>query len=141
MIENIIYSVLKNDGELALLLGATAEDSRIYAVYANPLKLPCVVFYGAAPVSPNDTPWLYSQNITFEIYAETAAEYNNIRNRFYEIFQKYDRFFNSEALKTQGIIIKECHAVSAQSVSTFPEETEQGVSGVVSFDFQFTKCA
>lgn len=141
MIENTVYSVLKNDGTLATLLGATAADSRIYAVFAEPLKLPCIVFYADNPVSANNTIWLYRQTFTFEIYADTVSKYNDLRNRLYAIFQKYDLFFNSEKMKSEGIIIKEAHAVESQVINTFPNEIKQGVNGVSSFEFQFTKCA
>lgn len=141
MIENTVYSVLKNDGTLATLLGATAADSRIYSIFAEPLKLPCIVFYADSPVSANNTIWLYRQTFTFEIYADTVSKYNELRNRLYAIFQKYDLFFNSEKMKSEGIIIKEAHAVESQVINTFPNEIKQGVNGVSSFEFQFTKCA
>ena len=141
MIENIVYSVLKQDSALAALLGATAADSRIYSVFAEPLSLPCIVFYSGSPVSANDTVWFYRQNFTFEIYAETVSQYNAIRNRLYTIFQKYDRFFNSSAMQTEGIIIKECHAVETEIISTYPDEYKQAVQGAAGFEFQFTKCA
>ena len=59
-------------------------------------------------------------------------------DRAYEIFNKYDEYFNSAALFS-GIIITECHAVNAQVSNNFPLENEQAVNSVVSFDFKFTK--
>lgn len=141
MIENIVYKVLKDDATLANLLNANSTDSRIYAVFAEPLKLPCIVFYADSPVSGNETVWLYRQTFTFEIYADSVAKYNELRNRLYAIFQKYDLFFNSEKMESEGIIIKEAHAVESQVINTFPHEIKQGVNGVASFEFQFTKCA
>lgn len=140
MIENIIYSVLKADTPLQTLLVATPQNSKIYPDNANPEELPCIVYYAAQPTNPNNEPWGYQQNITFEFWAETKVQSLAIRNRLYEIFNKFDRFFNASAM-AQGIIIRACHAVSAQVTNHFPLETEQAVNAVVSFDFTYTKCA
>ena len=140
MIESIIYGVLKADTPLQNILGATQSDSKIYPDNANPGNLPCIVYYADQPTNPNNEPWGYRQNITFEFWAKTKTESLAIRNRLYTIFNKFDRFFNSSAM-AQGIIIRECHAVPAQLTNNFQLETEQAINAVVSFDFQFTKCA
>lgn len=140
MIENIIYSVLKADEPLKTLLGASQRNSKIYPDSANPGVLPCIVYYADQPTNPNKEPWGYVQNITFEFWAKTKTQSLAIRDRLYTIFNKFDRFFNSSAM-AQGIIIRECHAVSAQVTNNFPLETEQAINAVVSFDFSYTKCA
>lgn len=107
MIENIILKVLKQDEELAAL-----TCGRIYPDVAQTETLPCVVMSADEPTSPISEPWAYTQNISFEIYAKTIKQAQNIRDRFYEILQKYDEFFFAD-LQRSGIIIRECHAVYA----------------------------
>lgn len=139
MIEPIIYNILAADLPLRALLNATATDSKIYPDNANPGELPCIVYYTDQPTNPINEPWLYQQNFTFEFWAETKAQSLAIRNRLYQIFNKFDRFFNSSAM-AQGLIIRECHAVAAQVSNNFPLETAQAINAVVSFDFKYTKC-
>jgi len=134
MIENIVLKNLKADTTLKSLL-----DGRIYPDVAQVKTLPCVVFYADSPTSPVDEPWLYTQNITFEIYAKTEKSAQQVRNRFYEILQRFDQYFIAD--KTSGIIIREAHAVNASVSSHFPLENEQAKEKVISFDFLFTKCA
>ena len=138
MIEEIIYSTIKSDTTLQNILGGTSKDSRIYPNVASVKELPCVIYYASAPTSPINEPWAYQQNISFEIYAQNLSQSLAIQNRFYEIFNKYDRYFNSAALLS-GIIITECHAVNAQVSNNFPLENKQAVNSIVSFDFKFTK--
>lgn len=134
MIENIVLKNLKADTTLKSLL-----DGRIYPDVAQVKTLPCVVFYADSPTSPVDEPWLYTQNLTFEIYAKTEKSAQQVRNRLYEILQRFDDYFIAD--KTSGIIIREAHAVSASVSNHFPLENEQAKEKVVSFDFLFTKCA
>lgn len=133
MIENIVLKNLKADTTLKSLL-----DGRIYPDVAQVKTLPCVVFYADSPTSPVDEPFLYTQNITFEIYAKTEKSAQQVRNRLYEILQRFDDYFIAD--KTSGIIIREAHAVSASVSNHFPLENEQAKEKVVSFDFLFTKC-
>ncbi len=134
MIENIVLKNLKADTTLKSLL-----DGRIYPDVAQVKTLPCVVFYADSPTSPVDEPWLYTQNLTFEIYAKTEKSAQQVRNRFYEILQRFDDYFIAD--NTSGIIIREAHAVSASVSNHFPLENEQAKEKVISFDFLFTKCA
>lgn len=134
MIENIVLKNLKADTTLKSLL-----DGRIYPDVAQVKTLPCVVFYADSPTSPVDEPWLYTQNLTFEIYAKTEKSSQQVRNRLYEILQRFDDYFIAD--KTSGIIIREAHAVSASVSNHFPLENEQAKEKVISFDFLFTKCA
>ena len=138
MIEEIIYSTVKSDRALQEILGGTSKDSRIYPNVAQVKSIPCVIYYANAPTNPITERWAYQQNISFEIYAKTLSQSLAIQNRLYEIFNKYDEYFNSAALFS-GIIITECHAVNAQVSNNFPLENEQAVNSVVSFDFKFTK--
>lgn len=134
MIENIILKYLKADTVLAtLLLG------KIYPDVAQVKALPCVVMSADSPINPTENPYLYQQNLTFEIYAKTEKNAQQIRDRFYEVLNKYDNFNLADT--TKKIIIKEAHAVSASVSNHFPLENEQAKEKVVSFDFQFTKCA
>ena len=134
MIENIILKYLKADNELAQLTGGN-----IYPDVGQVPALPCVVFSADSPTSPSDNPWDYTQNITFEIYAQTEKAAQNIRNRFYYLLNKYDDFYLIDT--ATGIIIREAHAVPASVSNHFPNETEQAKEKAVSFDFRFTKCA
>lgn len=134
MIENIILKYLKADSELAQLTGGN-----IFPDVGQVSALPCVVFSADSPTSPSDNPWDYTQNITFEIYAQTEKAAQNIRNRFYYLLNKYDDFYLIDT--ATGIIIREAHAVSASVSDHFPNDTEQAKEKVVSFDFRFTKCA
>lgn len=134
MIENIVLKNLKADTTLKSLL-----DGHIYPDVAQVKTLPCVVFYADSPTSPVDEPFLYTQNITFEIYAKTEKSAQQVRNRLYEILQRFDDYFIAD--KTSGIIIREAHAVSASVSNHFPLENEQAKEKVISFDFLFTKCA
>lgn len=134
MIENIILKYLKADSELAQLTGGN-----IFPDVGQVSALPCVVFSADSPTSPSDNPWDYTQNITFEIYAQTEKAAQNIRNRFYYLLNKYDNFYLIDT--ATGIIIREAHAVSASVSDHFPNDTEQAKEKVVSFDFRFTKCA
>lgn len=134
MIENIVLKNLKADTTLKSLV-----DGRIYPDVAQVKTLPCVVFYADSPTSPVDEPWLYTQNLTFEIYAKTEKSAQQVRNRLYEILQRFDDYFIAD--KTSGIIIREAHAVSASVSNHFPLENEQAKEKVISFDFLFTKCA
>ena len=133
MIENIVLKDLKTDYVLNSLLGG-----KIYPDVAQVKSLPCVVTYADSPTSPVNEPWLYTQNLTFEIYAKTEKEAQQIRNRFYEILQRFDGFFIADK---SGIMIREAHAVYASVSNHFPLENEQAKEKVVSFDFLFTKCA
>lgn len=135
MIENIILKVLKQDEELDAL-----TSGRIYPDVAQTETLPCVVMSADEPTSPISEPWAYTQNISFEIYAKTIKQAQDIRDRFYEILQKYDEFFFAD-LQRSGIIIRECHAVYASVSNHFPLETDQAKEKAVSFDFYYTKCA
>jgi hypothetical protein len=134
MIENIILKYLKADNELAQLTGGN-----IYPDVGQVPALPCVVFSADSPTSPSDNPWDYTQNITFEIYAQTEKVAQNIRNRFYYLLNLYDDFYLIDT--ATGIIIREAHAVPASVSNHFPNETEQAKEKAVSFDFRFTKCA
>lgn len=135
MIENIILNVLKNDSKLAELTGG-----RIYPDVAKVKTLPVVIMSSDEPTSPINEPWAYTQNLTFEIYSTDVKTAQAVRNRFYEILQKYDEFFYAD-LKKSGVIIREAHAVSASVSNHFPLETKQAYERVVSFDFTYTKCA
>lgn len=135
MIENIILKILKADAKLAEIL-----NRRIYPDVAQVNTLPAVVMEAGEPVSPINEPWCYTQNLTFEIYADDVKTAQDIRNRFYEILQKYDVFFYAD-LKASGIIIRESHAVYASVSNHFPLETGQAREKIVSFDFKYTKCA
>lgn len=134
MIENIILKYLKADNELAQL-----TSGNIYPDTGQVSALPCVVFSADSPTSPSDNPWDYTQNITFEIYAQTEKAAQNIRNRFYYLLNKYDDFYLIDT--ATGIIIREAHAVPASVSNHFPNETDQAKEKAVSFDFRFTKCA
>lgn len=134
MIENIVLKILKQDAVLAGLTGG-----RIYPDVAQTETLPCVVMSAGEPVSPISEPWAYQQNLSFEIYAQTIKQAQDIRGRIYGILQKYDRFFYAD-LQQAGIIIREAHAVAASVENHFPLETEQAKEKVVSFDFYYTKC-
>lgn len=138
MIEEIIYSTVKSDRALQEILGGSSKDSRIYPNVAQVKSIPCVIYYASAPTNPITERWAYQQTISFEIYAKTLSQSLAIQNRLYEIFNKYDDYFNSAALFS-GIIITECHAVNAQVSNNFPLENEQAINSVVAFDFKFTK--
>lgn len=134
MIENIILKFLKADTILATLTGGN-----IYPDVGQVESLPCVVMSADSPTSPTNNPWDYTQNLTFEIYAQTERSAQDIRNRFYELLNKYDDFFLADT--TSGIIIREAHGVFASVSNHFPNDTDQAKEKVVSFDFRFTKCA
>lgn len=133
MIENIIINFLKADSELNTLTGG-----RIYPDMAQVKTLPTVIMYAESPV-PQGQRWFFTQNLTFEIYAKTEKSAQDVRDRFYQLLNKYDEI--NLAAMSQGIIIKEAHAVYASVSNHFPLETEQAREKVVSFDFQYTKCA
>lgn len=133
MIENLVLTFLKADSELATLTGG-----RIYPDVAEVTELPTVIMYADSPV-PQGQRWFFTQNITFEIYAQTEKEAQSVRDRFYELLNKYDTI-NLTAMQ-QGLIIQEVHAVYANVSDHFQLETEQAREKVVSFDFQYTKCA
>lgn len=133
MIENIILNFLKADSELNTLTGG-----RIYPDVAQVKTLPTVIMYADSPV-PQGQRWFFTQNLTFEIFAKTEKSAQEVRDRFYQLLNKYDEI--NLAAMAQGIIIKEAHAVYASVSNHFPLETEQAREKVVSFDFQYTKCA
>lgn len=133
MIENIILNFLKSDSELNTLTGG-----RIYPDVAQVKTLPTVIMCADSPV-PQGQRWFFTQNLTFEIYAKTEKSAQDVRDRFYQLLNKYDEI--NLAAMAQGIIIKEAHAVYASVSNHFPLETEQAREKVVSFDFQYTKCA
>lgn len=142
MIENTILKYLKEDDTLAELLGGGESGDNtcnIYPDVGQVYALPCVIFSADAPTSPSNNPWDYTQNITFEIYAQTERAAQAIRNRLYDLLNKYDDFYLIDTQK--GIIIREAHAVSASVSDHFPNDTEQAKTKVVSVDFRFTKCA
>lgn len=134
MIENIIINYLKADSELNTLLAG-----KIYPDVAQVGTLPCVVMSADSPINPTENPYLYQQNITFEIYAKTEKVAQQIRDRFYNLLNKYDNFNLADL--TNKIIIKEAHAVNASVSTHFLLDNEQAKEKVISFDFQFTKCA
>lgn len=135
MIENIIIKSLLADSELN-----TLTSGHIYPNVAQVKELPCVVMSSDEPTNPTNDPFYYTQNLTFEIYAKTERSAQNIRNRFYEILNRFDDYFKNDLIKS-GIIIRECHAVYASVSNHFPLENEQARERVVSFDFKYTKCA
>ena len=134
MIENKILKYLKADTELTATLAG-----KIYPNVAQVKTLPCVVMTADSPTNPTGDPFLYQQNLTFEIYAATEKTAQSIRNRIYDLLNKFDNFHLVDA--TNGIIIREAHAVYASVSNHFPLDNEQAKEKVVSFDFQFTKCA
>ena len=135
MIENIIIKSLLADSELN-----TLTSGHIYPNVAQVKELPCVIMTSDEPTNPTNDPFYYTQNLTFEIYAKTERSAQNIRNRFYEILNKFDDYFKNDLIKS-GIIIRECHAVYASVSNHFPLENEQARERAVSFDFKYTKCA
>ena len=135
MIENIIIKSLLADSELN-----TLTSGHIYPNVAQVKELPCVIMTSDEPTNPTNDPFYYTQNLTFEIYAKTERSAQNIRNRFYEILNRFDDYFKNDLIKS-GIIIRECHAVYASVSNHFPLENEQARERVVSFDFKYTKCA
>ena len=134
MIENIIIKYLNADETLAELTGG-----KIYPDFGQVESLPCVVMSADSPTSPINEPYYFTQNLTFEIYAKTEKLAQQIRDRFYELLNKYDDI-NLVALD-KGILIKEGHAVYASVSNHFPDETDQAREKIVSFYFQYTKCA
>lgn len=134
MIENKILNLLKNNTKLYALIAG-----KIYPDVAQVKALPCVIMSSDSPTNPTENPYLYTQNLTFEIYAKTEKSAQHIRDVIYEILNKYDDFNLADLVN--GIIIKEAHAVSASVSNHFPLDNEQAKEKVVSFDFQFTKCA
>lgn len=140
MIENLVLNFLKADTTLATLTGAGENTPcNIYPDVGQVKSLPCVVMSADSPTSPSNNPWDYTQNLTFEIYAQTEKASQQIRNRIYELLNKYDDFYLADT--TKGLIIREAHAVSASVSNHFPNDTEQAKEKAVSFDFRFTKCA
>lgn len=135
MIENIIIKALRADSELSAL-----TDGKIYPNVAQVTSLPVVIMLSDEPTNPTNDPFYYTQNLTFEIYAKTEAAAQAIRNRFYEILNKFDEYFKDDFANT-GIIIREAHAVYASVSNHFHIENEQARERVVSFDFKYTKCA
>lgn len=135
MIENIIMKVLREDSELNELTGG-----KIYPNVAQVKTLPVVIMMSDEPTNPTNDPFYYTQNLTFEIYAKTEKSAQDIRNRFYEILNRFDDFFKNDLAKS-GIIVRECHAVYASVSNHFHIENEQARERVVSFDFKYTKCA
>lgn len=135
MIENIIIKALREDAELAELTG-----SKIYPNVAQVKTLPVVIMTSDEPTNPTNDPFYYTQNLTFEIYAKTEKSAQDIRNRFYEILNRFDDYFKND-LRKSGIIVRECHAVYASVSNHFHIENEQARERVVSFDFKYTKCA
>ena len=135
MIENIIIKALRADSELAAL-----TDGKIYPNVAQVNSLPVVIMLSDDPTNPTNDPFYYTQNLTFEIYSKTEAAAQAIRNRFYEILNKFDEYFKDDFANT-GIIIREAHAVYASVSNHFHIENEQARERVVSFDFKYTKCA
>lgn len=135
MIENIIIKALRADSELAAL-----TDGKIYPNVAQVTSLPVVIMLSDEPTNQTNDPFYYTQNLTFEIYAKTEAAAQAIRNRFYEILNKFDEYFKDDFANT-GIIIREAHAVYASVSNHFHIENEQARERVVSFDFKYTKCA
>lgn len=134
MIENMVLKYLKADSTLNTLTGGA-----IYPDVGQVTDLPCVVMSVDSPTSPSNNPWDYTQNLTFEIYAKTEKATQQIRNRFYELLNKYDDFYLID--QTNGLIIREAHAVYASVSNHFENDTDQAKEKVVSFDFRFTKCA
>lgn len=135
MIENIIIKALRADSELSAL-----TDGKIYPNVAQVTSLPVVIMLSDEPTNPTNDPFYYTQNLTFEIYAKTEAAAQAIRNRFYEILNKFDEYFKDDFANT-GIIIREAHGVYASVSNHFHIENEQARERVVSFDFKYTKCA
>lgn len=135
MVENIIIKALRDDSELSELTGG-----KIYPNVAQVKTLPVVIMISDEPTNPTNDPFFYTQNLTFEIYAKTEAAAQAIRNRFYEILNRFDQYFKNDLSKS-GIIIREAHAVYASVSNHFHIENEQARERVVSFDFKYTKCA
>lgn len=134
MIENLVLNELKKDATLKTLL-----NGRIYPDVAQVKTLPTVIMSADSPTSPINEPWAYVQNLTFEIYATTEKSAQDVRNRIYEILQRFDNYFLTD--QASGIIVHEAHAVYGNVSNHFPLENEQAKEKVVSFDIKFTKCA
>ena len=134
MIENMVLKYLKQDTTLN-----TLTSGAIYPDFGQVKALPCVVMSADSPTSPIDAPYYYTQNLTFEIYASTEKSAQQIRNRLYELLNKYDDFKLNDL--SNGLMIREAHAVYASVSNHFPNDTKQAKEKVVSFDFQYTKCA
>lgn len=134
MIENIIIKYVKADNTMN-----TLTSGHIYPDFGRVDSLPCVVMSADSPTSPINEPYYYTQNISFDIYATTEKKAQQIRDRFYELLNKYDEI-NLTAMAS-GIIIKEAHAINAGVSNHFANETIQAKEKYVSFDFQYTKCA
>lgn len=134
MIENLVLNELKKDATLKTLIAG-----RIYPDVAQVQTLPTVIMSADSPTSPINEPWAYVQNLTFEIYAKTEKSAQDVRNRIYELLQRFDNYFLTD--QASGIIVHEAHAVYASVSNHFPLENEQAKEKVVSFDIKFTKCA
>ena len=134
MIENVVIKFLKADTTLN-----TLTSGNIYPDVGQVTALPCVIMSADEPTSPTNNPWDYSQNLTFEIYAATEKNAQQIRNRLYELLNRYDDFKLNDL--TNGIVIREAHAVFASVSNHFPNDTVQAKEKVASFDFRYTKCA
>lgn len=134
MIENLVLNALKANADLYALI-----NGRIYPDVAQVKTLPCVIMSADSPISPINEPWAYTQNLTFEIYAKTEKSAQDVRNCIYEIMNKFDNYFLTD--QTNGVIVRECHAVYGNVSNHFPLENEQAKEKVVSFDIKFTKCA
>ena len=143
MIENLVLKFLKADVKLAELLGVEESDANancpIYPDVGQVPQLPCIIFYADSPTSPSGNPWDFTQNITYEIYAQTERNAQDIRNRLYTLLNKFDDFFLIDT--TNGLIVREAHAVGASVSDHFPNDTEQAKTKAVSIDFRYSKCA
>lgn len=134
MIENVVLKFLKDDAVLNTLTGGN-----IYPDTAQVAELPVVIMTADAPNSPIDASYFFTQNLTFEIYAQSEYTAQQIRNRLYELLNKYDKFTLNDL--PNKIMIREAHAVPASVSNHFPNDTTQAKEKVASFDFQYTKCA
>lgn len=136
MISELLYNTLSTDSSLLNLLNASEADNGIYFETKKRDKSnPFIIYYLQAPTNINAQENVFEQQADFSIYADTHSEAAIIRDRLYDLFNKFDktRYATSDGAKR----IIEGHALTTFSRSSFLYNPKTSAQLGCSFSFKF----
>lgn len=141
MITSIVKKYLADNAALKALLGATAEDSKLYYGTAHRgMPLPKIAFWAASPDKIDATGVLYAQIYTFEVYAKTKSEIQDIHSVLLDALDVEDKAQLKIGGDGERLLILESHLDSTFSSQNFELDTENNLLEPLSFRFQYRRC-
>ncbi|WP_424244413.1 hypothetical protein Dip510_001648 [Elusimicrobium posterum] len=102
--------------------------------------MPKIVFWATSPENVGDTGVLFSQIYTFEVYAKTKADIQDIHNVLLDALNNFDKAQLDIGGDGDRLLILESDLTSSFSSQNFDLNTENNLLEPLSFRFQYRRC-